>query len=454
MAVSINPATGEVIADHEEMDDTTVDSIIGAVDTTYRTWRTTTFPERSRLMLILASVLRERKEEYASLMTREMGKLLGEARAEVEKCAWVCEYYAENAEVFLRSEPVSTDASRSHVSYRPLGVVLAVMPWNFPFWQVFRFIAPGLMAGNGCVLKHSSNVFGCALAMEGAVRDAGFPNDLFRTLLVGGGKVDRIIRHPSIRAVTLTGSTPAGSSVAATAGSVLKKCVMELGGSDPYLILDDADLQGYVESCVTSRMLNAGQSCIAAKRFIVLESLRERFESMMMDRMRGYTMGDPTSEGTSLAPMSRSDLRDELHLQVRTSIDQGASLLLGGVVPDMAGAFYPPTILTGVRKGMLAYSEELFGPVATIIPVSDIDEAVAVANDTEFGLGSAVFTSDLELAEHIAEHRLEAGSTFVNDLVRSDPRLPFGGIKGSGFGRELAIHGIREFVNVKTVYIK
>jgi succinate-semialdehyde dehydrogenase/glutarate-semialdehyde dehydrogenase len=390
--------------------------------------------------------LRERKDELAMLMALEMGKPLAQGRAEAEKCAWVCEYYAAEAEGFLRPETIATDATRSFVAFTPLGVVLAVMPWNFPLWQVFRFVAPGLMAGNAGLLKHSSNVSGCALAIEEIVHGAGFPRDLFRTLLVPSKAVAGIIEAPEVKAVTLT--------VAATAGRSLKKTVLELGGSDPYLILEDADLELAAETCAASRLINGGQSCIAAKRFVVVEAVQERFERLFVERMQARKMGDPLEEGIDIGPQARTDLRDELHGQVEKTVAGGARVLLGGERPAGPGAFYPPTVLTGVKKGMPAHDEELFGPVGAVITVKDEAEAVHVANDSVFGLGAAVFTRDAARGERLAERALEAGACFVNSLVKSDPRLPFGGIKESGYGRELSSFGIREFVNVKTVYVK
>ncbi|KPK06918.1 MAG: succinate-semialdehyde dehydrogenase, partial [Gemmatimonas sp. SG8_28] len=372
----------------------------------------------------------------------------------IEKCAWVCEYYAEHAEGFLADEVAATDASRSYVAFRPLGVVLAVMPWNFPFWQVFRFAAPGLMAGNAAVLKHASNVVGCALAIEAVFREAGFPEHVFRTLVVGSGAVRAVIRAPQVRAVTLTGSGPAGRAVASAAGEALKKTVLELGGSDPYVVLDDADLAATVETCVNSRLINSGQSCIAAKRFIVVDAIREEFEARYTALMATKRMGPPLEGDVDLGPQARVDLRDELHDQVVRSIDRGARVLLGATVPEEPGAFYPPSVLADVRPGMPAYDEELFGPVAAIIAARDESDAVRIANDSAFGLGAAVFTRDLDRGERLARDALHAGACFVNAFVKSDPRLPFGGIKESGYGRELAAFGIREFVNVKAVYVR
>ncbi|MHA2403763.1 MAG: NAD-dependent succinate-semialdehyde dehydrogenase, partial [Candidatus Kariarchaeaceae archaeon] len=393
------------------------------------------------------------KDKYAKTMAIEMGKPITQGRAEVEKCAWVCDYYAEEAIVQLKPETVVTDALKSYITYQPLGVILAVMPWNFPFWQVLRFIAPCLMAGNGGVLKHASNVPGSALAIEEVFHEAGFPKNLFRTLLVGSKQVDSIIENPIIKAVTLTGSTSAGRAVASKAGKMLKRSLLELGGSDPYIILEDANIEEAVLTCVSSRLINSGQSCIAAKRFIIVESQRAKFEELYVYNMKNRKMGDPLSEDVSVGPQARHDLRDELHEQVEGSINKGAKVLLGGYIPEGEGAFYPPTVLTDVKKGMPAYNEELFGPVAAIITVKDESEAIRVANDTPFGLGAAIFTVDIERAERIATQEIEAGSCFINAYVRSDPRLPFGGIKESGYGRELSYYGIREFTNVKTIYV-
>ncbi len=454
MLKSINPFTGEVIKEYPVMSQEEVDEIIVKADAAFNGWKRTGFEERSELMKRAGEILRERKNEFARLMTEEMGKPIAQAVAEAEKCAWVCDYYAENAERFLSDEIIETDASKSFVTYQPLGVVLAVMPWNFPFWQVFRFAAPGLMAGNAGILKHSSNVSGCALAIESVFKEAGFPENLFRAILVPSAKMDKVIEHHLIRAVTLTGSVPAGKSVAAKAGAVLKKTVLELGGSDPYVILEDADLEQASGTCVTSRLINGGQSCIAAKRFVVVEPVYDKFIELFVEKMKAVKMGDPMNEENLLGPQASVQLRDELHQQVVRSIDKGAKLLLGGEIPDMKGAFYPATVLTEVKKGMPAYDEELFGPVAAIIKAKDETDAIRIANDTVFGLGAAVFTKDVKRGERIAREELNAGSCFVNAFVKSDPRLPFGGIKESGYGRELSVFGIREFVNIKTVYVQ
>jgi succinate-semialdehyde dehydrogenase/glutarate-semialdehyde dehydrogenase len=452
--VAINPATGETIARHEELTTAELRRAIAATQKAWVGWQKVPFAARADLLRGAARILRSRAGALAQLMAREMGKPVAQGRGEVEKCAWVCEYYAEHAEVFLDPELIATDASRSYVAYRPLGIIFAVMPWNFPLWQVFRFAAPALMGGNAGLLKHAANVPGCALAIEDIFRDAGFPDGLFRTLLISHQQSRTVIRHKHVAAVTLTGSTRAGKAVAREAGAQLKKCVLELGGSDPYLILDDADLDLAVEACATSRLINSGQSCIAAKRFIVVASRREAFERKLVDRMRQAVVGDPLLEETTVGPQARTDLRDELHAQVEASVAKGARLLLGGTVPAGPGAFYPPTVLTDVRKGMAAYKEELFGPVAAIIPVKDAKAAITVANDSIYGLGAAVFTADSAKGERIAADQLQAGACFVNAFVKSDPRLPFGGIKESGFGRELARHGLLEFQNAKTVYVK
>lgn len=451
---SLNPATGETLNTYDEMSPEEVGRVVESVHEAFLSWRETGFADRAKLMRAAAQVLRAGADGYAELMAREMGKPIGGGRAETEKCAWLCDHYAENAESYLAPEMIETDASRSFVHFEPLGVVLAVMPWNFPFWQVFRFAVPALMAGDGGVLKHASNVPGCALAIEEVFRQAGFPENLFRSLLIGSRQVAAVIENPRIKAVTLTGSTLAGRAVASKAGEMLKKTVLELGGSDPYIILEDADLDSAVNTCVASRLINSGQSCIAAKRFIVPKSIREEFEGRFVERMKASKMGDPMEEDTEVGPQARHDLRDDLHRQVTESVEKGARCLLGGVVPEGPGAYYPPTVLTDLVKGMPAYDEELFGPVASIIPVQDEEEAIRVANDSPFGLGAAVFTSDTARGERIAAKQLEAGSCFVNASVRSDPRLPFGGIKESGYGRELGSYGIREFVNIKTVYVR
>jgi len=452
--VSINPATGEKIKEYREFSSEEVEDIISKSDALFKDWRKVSFNEKKKLMLKAAQILRDNKEEYAKMLTLEMGKILRDAIAEVEKCAWVCEFYAEKAEEFLKPEIVKTEARKSFVSFQPLGVILAVMPWNFPYWQVFRFAAPALMAGNVCILKHASNVPGSALIIEEVFRKAGFPEFAFKTLLIGSSQVSSVIENEAVKAITLTGSTPAGKAVASKAGEMLKKTVLELGGSDPYIILEDADNEETVMTCVNSRLINAGQSCIAAKRFIVVKSKIKEFQKDFVEYMKSMKMGDPFDATTNVGPQARHDLRDELHQQVLRSIELGAELLLGGYIPDNPGAFYPPTVLTNVRKGMPAYDEELFGPVASIIEAQSEEEAISIANDTVFGLGAAIFTGDIQKGEKLAIESIEAGSCFVNTFVKSDPRLPFGGIKQSGYGRELSDYGMKEFVNIKTVYVK
>lgn len=452
---SIDPATDEAFASYDEMEDAAIDRAVRDCEAAHQAfWRATTFQERGALMKKAASILRERKDAYAELMAREMGKPVKQGRGEVEKCAWACEHYAEKTAHYLADAPIETEYQKSYAAFRPLGVVLAVMPWNFPLWQVFRFAAPALMAGNGGLLKHASNVVGSALAIEDVFRSAGFPEHLFRTLPVSSRKVARIIEHPLVRAATLTGSTPAGRAIASKAGECLKRTVLELGGSDAYVVLEDADIARTVESCVASRMINSGQSCIAAKRFVVVDPVADAFTEGMVEAMRARVIGSPLDEATNVGPQARRDLRDELHEQVQKSIRAGARAALGGERPEGKGAFYPPTVLTHVQKGMPAYEEELFGPVAAIIRVKDEAEAIHVANDSVFGLGAAVFTADAARGERIAKEELQAGCCFVNEFVKSDPRLPFGGIKESGYGRELAAFGIREFVNIKTVVVR
>ena len=450
---SVNPATGRTIKTYDEMSPEGAAAAVAQAHATWRTWRRSPFSTRSTLMRKAAAILRERSSDLAKLMAEEMGKPLKQGVAEAGKCAWACEFYADNAETQLAPDVIRTEGSKSYVAFEPLGVILAIMPWNFPLWQVYRFAAPALMAGNVGVLKHASNVPGCALAIEEIFLEAGFPDGAFRTLLIPSRHVQAVIENPLVRAVTLTGSTPAGKAVAAQAGAVLKKTVLELGGSDPYLVLEDADLEYAAETCVNSRLINGGQSCIAAKRFIVVEPVLAAFTERFVALMKAKKMGDPLAEGMDLGPQARRDLRDALHRQVLASVGQGAKLLLGGEVPAGDGAYYPPTVLAEVKPGMPAYAEELFGPVGAIIRAKDEDDAVQIANDTIFGLGAAVFTKDAARGERVARS-LDAGATFVNSFVASDPRLPFGGVKESGYGRELGAYGIKEFVNVKTVYVK
>ncbi|MBC7743468.1 MAG: NAD-dependent succinate-semialdehyde dehydrogenase [Flavobacterium sp.] len=454
MTESINPTTGKPNKSYSSHTKIEIDDKVDQTYNAWDSWRQTSFAERSVMMRNAGRALRNRKDELANLMAIEMGKPLKGGVAEIEKCADACSFYADNAKRFLRDEPVKTDAGKSYISYQPLGVILAVMPWNFPFWQVFRFLAPCLMAGNCGILKHASNVPGCALAIEDIIKKAGFPPFVFQTLLIDSKSVNAVIENSKISAVTLTGSVEAGKKIAEKAGSVLKKTVLELGGSDAYIVLEDADLDLAAETCVNSRLINSGQSCIAAKRFIVMEKVGKKFIELFKDKMSAKVVGDPLNDKTDVGPLARLDLRDELHKQVEGSIQKGAICILGGKIEPGTHAFYPPTILTNVKKGMPAYDEELFGPVASIILAMNENEAINIANDTVFGLGAAIFSRDIVKAEEIAAKRLQAGSCFVNSLVKSDPRLPFGGIKNSGYGRELAAFGIREFVNIKTVYVK
>ncbi len=450
---SINPATNEVVKTFEENSPNEIIEIIDNAHNAFLSWRLSSFAERKELMLNAANILRKYKSGYAETISIEMGKIISESLAEVEKCAWVCEYYAENAENILSEEIIETDASQSYVRFDPIGVVLAVMPWNFPFWQVFRFAAPALMAGNAGLLKHASNVPQCALAIEDVFNKAGFPDDIFRTLLIGSKAVKDVIENPNVKAVTLTGSEPAGMKVAELSGYNLKKTVLELGGSDPFIVLADADIDTAVKVGVQARMLNNGQSCIAAKRFIVEESIADEFETKFVDEMEKLSVGDPLEEATTQGAMAREDLLLELHEQVQRSIEAGARRLLGCERYEIDGAFYKASILGNVKKGMPCYDEELFGPVATIIRAKNEDDAIRIANDSDFGLGASLWTNNLEKAKVLAEF-IESGSVFINGLVKSDPRLPFGGVKKSGYGRELSHYGIKEFVNIKTVWIK
>jgi succinate-semialdehyde dehydrogenase / glutarate-semialdehyde dehydrogenase len=449
----IDPATGRELRAIPNDTPATVDAALAAAVRVQAAWSRTGFEERAAVIRKAASLLRDRTDRWAGLMAEEMGKPLAQGRNEVEKCAWVCDYYAERAAGFLADAPVEVEGARAYVAYRPLGVVLSIMPWNFPFWQVFRFAAPALMAGNAVLLKHASNVPGCAGAIEGLFRLAGAPDGLLTSLYLDREQVGDLIDRPEVAAVTLTGSTGAGRAVAARAGRALKKTVLELGGSDPYLVLEDAELEQAVEACAAGRLVNSGQSCVAAKRFIVVESLRADFEARLVARMGAAKMGPPTEEGVEVGPQAREDLRDELHDQVRRSVEKGARLLLGGQIPERDGWYYPPTVLTDVAPGQPAWEEELFGPVAAVIAVTDEAEAIRVANDSVFGLGGAVFTSDPARGERIARDELQVGCAFVNDQVKSHPALPFGGVKESGYGRELGPFGIREFVNVKTVWV-
>lgn len=447
LMVSTNPYTGEENETYPGFDLGHLDDVLVRVSHAQQAWATRTIEERSQYLLKLAALLRSNKDELAQLATAEMGKTLSSAKSEVEKCAWVCEFYSHQAASMLAAEPVKDEGLTAKILYQPLGVVLAIMPWNFPYWQVFRFLAPALMAGNGAVLKHASNVPGCALAIESLCREAGLDDDLFRTLLISGGDSAQVIAHPLIQAVTFTGSTDAGRKVAAEAGKHLKKTVLELGGSDPYLVLDDADISLAVECCATSRLINNGQSCIAAKRFIVDDSVYGDFIAGMAEALSSKTVGDPMQPGVDIGPQARQDLSEALAGQVEESIRLGAILVTGG---KREGALYWPTVLGEVRPGMPAFDEELFGPVAAVIRASDEANAIDLANQSEFGLGGAVFSKNQQRAERVAE-QLQVGAVAVNDFVKSDPRMPFGGVKASGYGRELGVFGIREFTNIKSL---
>ncbi|MGH8292165.1 MAG: NAD-dependent succinate-semialdehyde dehydrogenase [Gammaproteobacteria bacterium] len=449
---AINPVNGEKLRDYPMWDSADLDQALALTAAVTPAWNTRPLAERSALMRRAGEVLLKHRDEYAALMSREMGKLIGEARAEIEKCARCCQYYADNAVALLADEPAASDAAKSFVAYQPLGAVLAIMPWNFPFWQAIRAAAPALTAGNTLVLKHADNVPGCGLALEAAFRAAGFPAGVFQTLMIGIPQVEGVIKDARIAAVTLTGSERAGRAVGREAGEVLKKCVLELGGSDAFVVLEDADLTKAAEVGARSRFQNAGQSCIAAKRFIVVDKIAEAFLQEFKARAAALQCGDPLDEHTTLAPMARFDLRDNLHQQVADAVQHGARIRLGGEPLPGKGAFYKPTILDGVAPGMRAWEEELFGPVASVIRVRDEEEALRVANGSPYGLGGGVWTRDVKHGEAFAR-RLQSGSAFVNGLVKSDPRLPFGGVKHSGYGRELSRHGIHEFVNVKTVWI-
>ena len=452
--ISINPANNKKINSYEEISKDSINQIIDSSFNTFLEWRNKSFSYRAKKMRHLAELLKQKKELLGLLMTKEMGKPIKQSIAEAEKCAWVCEYYADNAEKFLSQKEIPTGSTKSFISFQPIGIVLAIMPWNFPFWQVFRFASPALMAGNVGILKHASNVQGCAIEIEKLFLEAGFPKFAFSNLVIGSKKVSNVIKNSKISAGTLTGSTPAGKSVASLAGSLLKKTVLELGGNDPYVILEDADLDNAVKSCIAGRMLNAGQSCIAAKRFIVVQSSLKEFIDKVHNEIKKMKMGDPINPDINIGPMVNNIARDELHQQVLISIEKGAKLLFGGKIPQLDGAFYPPTLLVDVEPGMPAFDDELFGPVAVVISAKDQSHAIELANKTNFGLGAAIFTRDLDKGENIATKELEAGSCFVNDFVKSDPRLPFGGIKESGYGRELSEFGIQEFVNIKSVVVQ
>jgi len=452
MISSVNPASGETLESYPLLSGDAIENILADSSQAQRAWMASSFRQRAELLHAVAEQLRTHKDRLARLITAEMGKLIGEAEGEVDKCAWVCDYYADNGEAFLADAVIESDASRSLVANQPLGTVLAVMPWNFPFWQVFRCAAPALMAGNSLLLKHASNVPGCALVLQQLFQDAGFPAGVFTTLLISSDQVAEVIADPRVHAISLTGSEKAGRSVAATAGQQLKKCVLELGGSDAFVVLADADLDGAVATAVKSRFLNCGQSCIAAKRFIVVDAIADAFVEKFQAAIQQLRVGDPLDRDTTLAPMARQDLRDDLQQQVSASIDKGAQLLAGGEALPGSGWYYAATLLDRVAPGMPAYDEETFGPLAAVIRAGDDQQALDIANDSRYGLGGCVWTENLQRGEMFAR-QMACGCAFVNGMVKSDPRLPFGGIKNSGYGRELSLLGIHEFVNAKTLWI-
>lgn len=451
--ISINPSTGKIFQEHQIHDKKATEQIIHTSAIQFKHWKTLDIQERSNLYRRLAQIIRDKKEELAHMATMEMGKPILQSRAEVEKSASTLEYYADNASSFLSNLNIPIDGRKSFVSYQPLGVVVAIMPWNFPYWQVFRAFAAIVISGNVMLLKHASNVIGCAKLIEEIILEAGFPIGVFQNIVVPSSSVKSIIEHPAVQAISFTGSTKAGREVAALAAYQLKKQVLELGGSDAYVVLEDADITHAAKVCLESRMINSGQSCVAAKRFIVVESRKIEFEQELLSLISELKFGNPFDEINAVGPMARVDLRDELHAQVMQSIELGATLLYGGYIPESEGNFYPPTILTNVKEGMPANDEELFGPVAVVITATNDQEAISIANDSVFGLGAVVFSNDRNRAEQIASTQLDAGNCFVNAAVHSHPQLPFGGIKQSGYGRELGIWGIHEFVNIKSVSI-
>lgn len=451
---TVNPTTGEPMRSFPEFTEQNLPVILEKAHQAFLDWRKTSFPERAGRITAVASRLDSHAAEYAKLMAEEMGKPVRQGRAEIEKCGWLCEYYAQNAQRLLKDEEVNTNATRSYICFEPIGIVLGIMPWNFPFWQVFRAAIPCLAAGNAFIFKHASNVPGCAETLENIFESAGLPEGLFRNLFVEHELIPKIIEDPRVQGVTLTGSSGAGRAIASKAGTHLKKTVLELGGSDPYIIFEDADLEAAAKTCTEARLINAGQSCIAAKRFIVLDTIKEKFEKLLVQEMKKLRMGDPLEEQTDVGPLARQDLRAGLHEQVEKSVAMGARLLLGGQIPEGKGVFYPPTVLTDVKKGMPAFDEETFGPVAAVISARDESDALRLANSTNFGLGAALFTKNETRGERLLRNAVMAGSCFLNAAVKSDPRLPFGGIKESGYGRELGSFGIKEFMNVKTIYIK
>lgn len=454
MFSTINPTTEEIIRNYIEDSYEIIDKKIQLSFLEFNEWSSLTIDDRSKLFLNLMEILISEKRRLSELITIEMGKPIHQSMSEIEKCRWVCKYFAENSAKFLEDIQITTEYSQSFVTFQPLGVVLAIMPWNFPFWQVFRFAVPTLIAGNTVLIKHSRNTMGCAEEIQNLFEKAGFPKGVLVNLVIGSDKVKNVINDRRVSAVTLTGSTPSGREVAKLSGYNIKKTVLELGGSDPYIILRDTDLEQAVKTCVTSRLINNGQSCISAKRFIVEEAIYEKFLTMFINEMEKQVVGNPLDETTNVGPLARKDLQIDLELQVQRSVNKGCKLVLGGKIPDTKGFFYPPTILTEVIPGHPVFDEETFGPVAAVVRARDENDAIMLANASNYALGAAIFTSDVEKGKYIARNKLQAGSCFVNDYVKSDPRLPFGGIKDSGYGRELSVFGIREFVNIKTVCVR
>ena len=450
--LSINPSTGFKIRSYNQHNNVEIENILNSSFEAQKNWKNTDLKFRLTCLEQLSEVLSDSKREYSSLMAEEMGKPFKQGVGEIEKCIWLCNYYVENSKKYLDDKKIKTDGQISFVTFKPLGLILGIMPWNFPFWQVFRFAVPSIIAGNGAILKHASNVQGCAFSIESSFSRSGFPNHLFQNISISGKNVSNVIKNSKISAVTLTGSTPAGRSVAETAGKELKKTVLELGGSDPYVILEDADIEKSVDACINGRILNTGQSCISAKRLIVVNSLHDQFLSSLEQKLSEKIMGDPKDD-VDIGPMVSIEAREEVHQQVLKSIEDGANLIIGGEVPKIPGAFYPITLLSNVKPGVVAFDEEIFGPVFAVIKAKNENHAIDLANDSPFGLGAAVFTKNINRGEEIAKNRLNAGLCFVNDFVKSDPALPFGGIKESGFGRELSINGFLEFVNVKTIVV-
>ena len=450
--LSINPSTGLKIRSYNQHSNVEIENILNSSCEAQKKWQNTDLKFRLACLEQLSEILSDSKREYSLLMAEEMGKPFKQGIGEIEKCIWLCNYYVENSVKYLDDKKIKTGGQKSFVTFKPLGLILGIMPWNFPFWQVFRFAVPSIIVGNGAILKHASNVQGCAFSIESSFSRSGFPKHLFQNISISGKNVSKVIKSSKISAVTLTGSTPAGRSVAETAGKELKKTVLELGGSDPYVILEDAEIEKSVDSCISGRILNTGQSCISAKRLIVVESIHDQFLSFLEQKLSKKIMGDPKDD-VDIGPMVSIEAREEVHQQVLKSIEDGANLKIGGEIPKIPGAFYPITLLSNVKPGVVAFDEEIFGPVFAVIKAKDENHAIDLANDSPFGLGAAVFTKNINKGEEIAKNRLNAGLCFVNDFVKSDPRLPFGGIKQSGYGRELSIYGLMEFVNIKTVVL-